>query len=272
MVRKTTNKGILEKLLLSRRRNLSQLVLEEVENEYPGESFWERQWVIFDGNFSSQFLSESLHAFAEANFPFIQNEQNNWSRFQFLIWKEKEMLKKELLSVFSEKAELESLWENNRGALEEGAPELSASEKRSLIMMQVLKKLETTRFFFETRSLAQICPQSLTKIKIVHLDQTIFTCDDLIKKAFKRFSLFADKQNAPAMSLNFNDKEYQKKVSLLVKDMKEQVVKKAFLPDKSLFNIKFQDSLVILEHLLQQLFQKSDGTKTWKGKVRLKLI
>ena len=74
LFQKISNKGILEKLLLSRRRNLSQLQLEQTENEYPSECFWERQWIIFDGDFDTDFLDQSLQIINDVNPHFINSQ------------------------------------------------------------------------------------------------------------------------------------------------------------------------------------------------------
>jgi hypothetical protein len=247
---------------------LSQLVLEETKEEYPDNSFWERQWVIFDGDFSSQFLQESLNALQNNNSPFIQDEHNVWSRFQYLLWREKEMLKSELLSVFDEKVELDLLWNQNKEQLSKYYDNLSNEYSiRSAIMMKYLQRLEATRFFFETRSLSQICPKSLSQFKIVHFSSPVFTCEDMIRKEFDNFSKLAEYNIAMNWAKMFKQKEYQKKVVGLVDDLMEQVLKKSFISDKTMCHVKLKDSLVIFEYILKQILLKKEiSAKSWKGK------
>ena len=255
-------------MLLSRRRNLSQLKLEQTDNEYPSNSFWERQWVIFDGSFSTEFLEESLYAISNANYKFIQEENNILSRFQYLIWNEKQSLEKELLSFFKSKSGEGSFWTGSNpeffGSLESN---VNSYEKTSSIISKSLQKLETTRFFFETRKLSNICPKSLSCFKIVYFRVPVFNHEDLIKTRFKRFALLAEENLSPKLMNLFNSNNYHEKLSTLVKNLKEQIIKKSFLKDKTLFNIKLKDSLIIFEHILLKILTESNKSlDLWNGR------
>lgn len=237
-----------------------------MRSEFPKKSFWERQWVVFDGDFDGGFADRALQVLCPQATPFLRREKDLRSRFQFLLWNEGQLLRKELFSALGGAPNLDLEWEEGTYTLGSEEPQTSESRTTQATAARKLRKLERTRFFFETRSLAGLSPASLARVKIVHVGAPVFTCEDLVRAQFKRLSLVAEQKGQTRLANMFASGDYAAKVVALVKDIRDQVVKKAGLKPRFLFKVKVQDALAIFEHLMRRVMtDRAGGPGGWRG-------
>lgn len=94
----------------------------------------------------------------------------------------------------------------------------------------------------------------------------VFKHEDLIKFHFKKFALMAEENISTKLVNLFNNAEYLKKLSDMMQEIREKVMKEAYLKDKYMFNIKFKDSLLIFEYILKKILKSKVKSATpWKG-------
>ena len=256
-VKRVLNKqGLLEKILTSRRRNLAKMKLESdsggVSSSDETKDFWDRQWVIFDGKFTPAVFEPVLQVLGSQSSGFVQQDRNAFTKVKSALWKEKQELEQEFMKLF--KSEFGVTTEQTQSTEESKSDFKSSASEQLKMMGAVLRRLEPTRFIFETRELGDLSPSSLPHFALVHLKDAVFSAENLLNEELAILVKDPRLRNLPEVEFALKTPNFLSKIVDLLVHVKKDLRIRFGLDSQTTFLSRLKQTMRLFGELLFKAF------------------